>query len=490
MVRWAKKQRLLQSAFPGEEDMRAIYRSNAKLVQLKVTACNSIVGGVLALALSFTGAQAATFTVPGSSATIQGAILLAAAGDTILVSPGTYPEAINFLGKNLTLRSVGGPTVTTIAAPPMATVVLFVSSEGPAAVLDGFTISGGNPGFTPPNFGSGGGVYIYGASPTISNNIIAANSASTGGGIQVSFGSPVLTGNTFSDNHATSFGGGVSLGGNGTAVVSSNLFTGNVAGSGSAIGMFAAGAPRIFGNAMTGNMATDGDCRVNGGTIWMVNQSDADIVQNVIDSNEAVCSGGVVFLVPSGDRGPALINNTIVLNGGAASSGIYAEGFDAASRLINNVVLARPGLTAMGCGTIYATAPPIMKNNVFSSSGGTTATNFCAAQIGVNGNISSDPQLLAPATGDYRLLPSSPAIDAGDGSDPLMPVTDFAGALRVQDGNGDGIAVIDMGAFEAPPPPLPAVLVTPVPVGSPPWLVVLTGLLLLMAAQLRKHARR
>lgn len=49
---------------------------------------------------------------PGQS--IQAAINAAAAGDQIEVSPGTYTEAIDFLGKAIRLYSSGGPEVTKI----------------------------------------------------------------------------------------------------------------------------------------------------------------------------------------------------------------------------------------------------------------------------------------------------------------------------------------------------------------------------------------
>ena len=478
-------------------------RTNAYTLWHAALACPQVETGAsrifrvcaLALVVQASAVDAATFTVPGSSATIQGAINLASSGDTVLVSPGTYPEAINFSGKNLAVRSVGGPSVTTISAPAMTPVVMFVTGEGPSAVLDGFTLTGGKPDFVAPYFGDGGGIFIKDASPTISNNIVTGNVACRGGGIQVLFGSSLISGNTLTDNRADCsqiglsgvfWGGGISLQGAGAAVVVDNLITDNLAGTGSAVGMFGATTSTIVGNTIVRNTSTFLDC-IDGGTIWMANQSDADIVQNLIAMNEGICHGGVVFLVPFGARGPALINNTIALNGGAASSGIYAEGFDDTTRLVNNIVVGKPGTVALGCGTLYATAPPIMRNNVIWSSGGTAASNFCAGQIGLNGNVSVDPRLAAPASGDYRLLPYSPAIDAGDGTDPRIPTSDFDGAPRVQDGNGDGTAVVDIGAFEAPPPPA---IVTPVPASTPGWLVALVALMVLIAAQARALRRR
>lgn len=47
-----------------------------------------------------------------ASTTVDAAIGAAGAGDTVLVCPGTYVENINFRGKAITVRSVGGPAVT------------------------------------------------------------------------------------------------------------------------------------------------------------------------------------------------------------------------------------------------------------------------------------------------------------------------------------------------------------------------------------------
>lgn len=69
----------------------------------------------------------------------------------------------------------------------------------------------------------------------------------------------------------------------------------------------------------------------------------------------------------------------------------------------------------------------------------------------------ADPQLL-----DFHLLPSSPLIDAGDPNSPAG--SDLDGRPLIVDGNGDGTARRDMGAFEYqtglpgtgdPPPPPP-----------------------------------
>src|SRR5262245_45240779 len=80
---------------------------------------------------------AATFNVPADVPTMAGALSVASSGDTILVSPGTYTQNLNFGGKAIALRSTSGPDVTKIKVNGG----IGVQIRGPAEI-SGFTISG------------------------------------------------------------------------------------------------------------------------------------------------------------------------------------------------------------------------------------------------------------------------------------------------------------------------------------------------------------
>lgn len=70
-------------------------------------------------------------------------------------------------------------------------------------------------------------------------------------------------------------------------------------------------------------------------------------------------------------------------------------------------------------------------------------------------DMDADPAFTEPLLGDFSLRSGSPAIDSSY-SPPLSAdesATDLAGNPRVLDGNGDGVAARDMGAFEAPAAP-------------------------------------
>src|SRR5437763_5000740 len=70
-----------------------------------------------------------------------------------------------------------------------------------------------------------------------------------------------------------------------------------------------------------------------------------------------------------------------------------------------------------------------------------------------SGDIHALPRFRNPAAGDYRLQHTSPLIDASDPAAPLSgdSTLDLNDAARKVDGNRDGHAVVDIGAFEVQP---------------------------------------
>jgi hypothetical protein len=75
---------------------------------------------------------------------------------------------------------------------------------------------------------------------------------------------------------------------------------------------------------------------------------------------------------------------------------------------------------------------------------------YCDVQGGFpgTGNIDADPVFLDPGSGDFHLDPGSPCIDVGTNDAPDLPPYDFEGDDRIIDGDGDSMAVVDMGVDE------------------------------------------
>jgi hypothetical protein len=406
--------------------------------RLRVAAC-----ALLLTASSFAGT---IIHVPANQPTIQAGINAASNGDTVLVAPVTYYENINFNGKAITVKSSNGAKVTIIDGQQLNSVVTFNNAETNASVLNGFTIQNGTA-------GEGGGITVQGSSPLIVNNRISNNGGCDGLGIGVGFGSPVIRGNIISNNVRTGCsgglgGGGISVRGASSTQIIGNVISNNNAGDGvggGGISLFAAGTPTIMNNIISKNTVQTG-----GGAISMVNQSDAAIVQNLIYNNTAPQGSGIYFLVPSGDRGPLLVNNTIFAgSGGTQGTAVFAGGFDNQVQFYNNLLIGLSGQNAVYCDNSYSSTPPTFTANDAFSPGGTGLQGTCASQGTINGNISAIPDFVSKS--NFRLKGGSPAIDAGNNSAPDLPSKDLASNPRIINGNRGSTAIVDMGAYEFVP---------------------------------------
>lgn len=361
-----------------------------------------------------------TLAVPAQYSTIQSALDAASliTSDTVLVSPGTYTESLNFDGRSTRLISLEGPAATIIVPPNGENGITLSSGETTNATIMGFTILNGGSGVylsdSAPNLisnvitGCQYGLYLESSSPLLSNNVISGNSVQAGyfGG-----GSPVLQGNIIQSN-----GYGFSLNGS-SAVFVDNLIQGN-----------------------------------NGDGIAAVNESDADIIQNIISDN---AGNGITFSVPGGGRGPLVVNNTFVNN----NVGINVSGFDSASEIINNVVVGTPALDIEYYGVSNV---PVIQNNDFFSPAGNAFTGVATNLGGTNGNISADPMFACSPSEDFRLTGYSSCIDAGSNGAPFLPATDYDGNPRIVAGVTNGPTNVDMGAYEFQPlhPPTECLFVT------------------------------
>ena len=407
---------------------------------LKSIVCGALLASAAPLA-------AITINVPADKPTIQAGIDFAVAGDIVQVAAGTYNERIDFKGKAITVRSAAGPATTIIDGQQLGPVVHFHTGEGQGAILRGFTIRNGKASsntFTQ----DGGGIRIATASPRIINNVISNNFAcSGGGGISVVQGNPLISGNTISGNSQSGCSGGTGGGGIGviggtSAQITNNTIQSNTWSSagGGGISLNGAGSATLSSNTISGNSSSEG------GGIDIVNASNMLLQQNRITGNTAATGAGIYWLVPSGSRGPRLVNNTIAENNATSQgSGIYADGYDIQVQLVNNIIVAKSGQTAVYCGNFNDLNPPSFSYNDVYASAGTTYGGICVSQTGFNGNISANPLF---AAGTYYLQAGSSCIDKGNGMTADIPAADFGGGVRIRDGNGDGSIIIDMGIDE------------------------------------------
>jgi len=341
---------------------------------------------------------------------IQAAIEAAGSGDEILVAPGTYREAIDFLGKAICLYSAAGAESTTIDGTGHSHVVQCVSGEGADTILDGFTITGGN---AAESYEPGGGLWSHESSPTVTRCIFVGNEARYGGGIS---GDATVSDCTFRNNVAYT-GGGTWR----TGTITRCAFIANAASTGGAVS----------------------DAQTVSGCTFIDNEEGVWDVETVT---------GCTFAGAFGDTG--LTNVATVVNCKFTGSGIVSRG-DLHTLVTNCTFINTGGIFTAQEGGITLTNC-IIWGNAAGGVFGPVVVTYSDVEGGWpgQGNLNSNP-LFADADG--RLSANSPCIDAGTNTPPGGLVsTDMAGNPRPVDGNGDGVATADMGVYEHPAvPPRP-----------------------------------
>ena len=456
--------------------------------------------------LAVSTAQAATIHVDNSNCpgpgdgsvgdpycSIQTAIDNAVDTDEVVVAPGTYLETINFLGKAVWLHSSDGPEMTIIDGTGHFHVVQCVSGEEPEAVLDGFTITGGNANGVPPDAYGGGMISFTDSSPTVTNCTFTGNMAGRGGGIYSQFGrttvtnctftgntasmggamfsvsglvsgSPTVTNCTFSENSAADWGGGMANFGDMT--VANCTFSGNTAGLGAGMYNAIISTKTVTNCTFSGNMAafkgggmynsTLADTTVTNcmfldnsaegfqffdGGGGMYNRTSNPTVTNcTFDGNTASTSGG--GMINSTDSCPTVTNCTFTGNTSGNGGGMYSRQFSnptvtnctfGGNTALNGHALAFDSFNQHGPSVLTMTNCILRDggDEIWNNDGSTIGINYSDVQDGFpgNGNIDADPLFVDPDNGDYRLSAGSPCIDAGDNA--AVP----EGVLRDLDGN-------------------------------------------------------
>jgi len=365
-----------------------------------------------------------------SHMTIQLAIDDALGYDEIDVAPGTYNEAIDFLGKAITLRSAIGPQVTNIDAAGLNTsVVICRSGEDPDTVLEGFTITGGtgtNPG---DGYMYGGGMYNVGSSPTVRDCVFTNNSATGDGGAMYNeSASPDVADCQFVENSTERNGGALENSDNSSSTVTNCTFIGNSATNGGAMHSLQSN-PTVTNSIFTGNTADDG-----GG---MYHDSSSPTVINSIFTGNTADNGGGMY---NDSSSPTVTNCTF--SGNAA---VYSGGG------VYNAMSAHPDLT--NC-IVWGNAGGEIVNDVSS----TATVTYSDVQGGYSGtgNIDDDPLFVdddgpddtfGTEDDDVHLQDGSPCIDAGDNT-AVIVTADMDGYPRIMDGDADGTPTVDAGAYE------------------------------------------
>jgi parallel beta-helix repeat protein len=356
--------------------------------------------GAHVLVISGTATLVDGFTLSGSTGACSPGCGTHYYGGAVRIRGGTPTLSHNRIENNFAYMRGGGIYV---ADGAVATIV--------ANLIDSNTVDG-----------SGGGIYVQSANALISGNQILSNVASfEGGGIYIDSNVPaVISGNAIGYNQATnpyaSGGAGIrTIGDHAVVMVTQNdVFSNTIYGGGSGLDI---GSPAVIdGNLVHHNTLQDDNPNVRG---WGGALLVGGVTQAVTVTNNVVYANGGSGVQVVNSNQVAFVNNTVADNWNIQpDSGTEADAF-----LIWNTVTPTSPITMTvfnnilahnaNCGIFFHNAPGLTSSHNDSWNNANNAANYCEQASAGSGDISANPLFASPGTGDYHLLPSSPALDIG-----------------------------------------------------------------------------
>ena len=205
----------------------------------------------------------------------------------------------------------------------------------------------------------------------------------------------------------------------------------------------------------------------NRGGGFAVSNGSPTLINCLIAANSAGDDGGGVFCTQSA---LTLINCTIAGNTASdVGGGAYFQNTSTVN-IVNSIIAhnsagSTPEIALFGA--TYPASLAISFSNVLGGEESIRVEESCTLTWG-EGNVDTDPLFRHLASGDARLVPGSPCVDAGTNDPPGgLPATDIDGGPRPVDGDGDfetwsdQYATADMGTHELPEGLLTALCVEP-----------------------------
>lgn len=427
------------------------------------------ISAVLTFLLGLTAGSvlAADLLVPAQYSTIQAAMDAAQAGDTVLVSPGTYndcthptegPEttpACVIMKTGVTLRGDGLNSEIIIDAETLGRGI-FIENVSDCAV-ENLTVTGAYADIY------GAGILIRQVDSTVNITDVVVDGCTDGGIVCINFAHATITGTIMSNNVAKQ-GGGLAIEEDSSPTVTNCRVTGNEAPSGAGIFIRSGCSPIIDGLTIDTNTITA--AYGNGGGIFVQDATPTIRNCNIYNNITLGYGGGVAFVsggeglmedcyiygndaagtysqgggVATSQSGPTLRNLTIAEN---TATGFYAEGggmdisFPPAP-VVENCTIVGNSTSENGFGggiSVQWGVSPVIERCIISGSlvgqavycSGATPTLSCSnlwdnaggdeiCGTDGGGNMSVDPQFCGTVERPYNLQDDSPCADGCEGA--------------------------------------------------------------------------
>ena len=305
-----------------------------------------------------------------------------------------------------------------------------------------------------PSFGGG---IVDMRTLTVIHSVISNNTSSyDAGGIEAYFGSTLtMTNSTMSGNVATyDAGGAIGVNSDACGGCSATLNLDHVSIDGNTAGIDGPGIwaqnsaiVTITNSSITNNKSTSTSYS-NGGGLEIDDGTTATLTNVTISGNTLGANGQGGGILVGGDTGTTTLNlNNVTISNNSATTGGGIASTNGTVNFQNTLIANNTATTGPDCST-NTSLNSLDYNLIRATTGctisGTTAHNITAANprlgtLALNGS----------STLSRALMTNSPAMDAANNAS--CPVTDQRGQARPQDGDGNGSATCDIGAFEDTP---------------------------------------